>query len=623
MKKRVENSSKRLVKIFLFTFLVLTAFSLVQAQEDLTAQTEDQKVDNAYLCLDDRIGSCSDLSTEEKAFSLLATGDCASELIDDSSNDECWSSSSGGCSLKTTSQAILALNNAGRNTDLAQDWLISQNKSPPELVWYLQIESSEPTSCSIQYSGFSHSINLKEDKTLEGNPGPGLSIEDNGYWLEVNPSFYGVDFEVSCNQNFLTNLLFKQSLSSTIHVSPTSSSAAPGGITTETVKSSCLEEDGICNYEGSLWAAFVLNSFGKDVSSYMPYLITLAEDNQNLLPEAFLYSITSNQNYRISLLSKQIGNQRWEVSGDRYYDTALALYPFQSETLEEKTNSKEWLLDVQDADGCWAGGNIRNTAFILESIWPRGASSGDSNFVDCEDSGNYCVSFGQCEGQVLSEPVCSGAISSVCCSQPLELQTCSELGGDICSSNEICRQGQSSDASGLDSGEVCCVGGFCEQADEPEVSDCESQAGVCRISECQTGEESAPYQCSFAGDNCCVVTSMPGTGAGGSLTWIWILIVLIVLVIVGIIFRDKLRHFWLRIKSKFGGGKSKGSKGQGPRPPGPPYSPYPRKPFPGRRILPRRARPRPKSGHKGRPQKSGVNKELDDVLKKLKDMGGS
>ena len=82
----------------------------------------------------------------------------------------------------------------------------------------------------------------------------------------------------------------------------------------------------------------------------------------------------------------------------------------------------------------------------------------------------------------------------------------------------------------------------------------------------------------------------------------------LILVVVAIVFRDKLRPFYLRIKSKFGKGKSK--KG----PPGFPPSATPlRKPMP-RKIMPPSRRPirRPAPRRKG---------EIDDVLKKLKDMG--
>ena len=83
---------------------------------------------------------------------------------------------------------------------------------------------------------------------------------------------------------------------------------------------------------------------------------------------------------------------------------------------------------------------------------------------------------------------------------------------------------------------------------------------------------------------------------------------LIILVILGIVFKDKLRHFWFRIKSK---GKFRpGPKGSGMifnGRPAPPRRMVPqRKTIPVRRVLPRARK---------------TDGELSDVLKKLKEMG--
>jgi hypothetical protein len=82
----------------------------------------------------------------------------------------------------------------------------------------------------------------------------------------------------------------------------------------------------------------------------------------------------------------------------------------------------------------------------------------------------------------------------------------------------------------------------------------------------------------------------------------------------GIVFKDRLRPLWLKLKSKFGKGRSGIKKGGGPRRPGfPPVSRVPQRRV-SRRILPptqRRPIRRPSVRPKG---------DMDDVLKKLKDM---
>ncbi len=583
--------------LFLFLLLIFSLF-LIGGQDE----TEQQKVDKAYQCLTDKVsGKCSSLSAEEKAFSALATGDCKSDLTSDPKFKT---------DVKYTSQAVLALDG---NSD-GENWLISRNATPTELVWFLEIEANNASSCSIQYSGQSFTVNIDENKKLSSNAGNCLVLAQDNYWLRVSPSCYGTEFSVSCNQSFLTTFLFKKSTSSTIHVSENTSSAAAGGTTKEKVESSCFTQGGSgssCNYESSLWAALALDFHGEDVSAYLPYLITLADENQRFLPDAFLYALTANTEFKVSLLSKQKSSQWWMESGDKFYDTALALYPLQSESPQEKTNAKTWLLNARDANGCWEN-NIRNTAFILASIWPKQTGGGGGGELpDCEDAGYYCTSTAACEtgeGEILGEFDCPSLYK--CCTTPAVIETCSETGGDICSSNQRCIGGTSVDASDLRTGETCCVGGSCDSGQE--ISDCELNSGICKTAECADSEQETAYSCNLAGDICCVQKT-----GGKSYWWLWVLLVLIILVVLGIIFRDRLRILWFRMKS---GGKPK--PGPGPRPPyAPQYFPGYQRPMirvPERRILVPVQQPLRKPIAK---IKSGAQKELDDVLKKLKEMG--
>ena len=580
--------------LFLCLFLVLS-LSLIAAQNETT---EQQKIDNAYQCLRDKVsGKCSALSSEEKAFSALATGDCRGDLTSDPKFKT---------DTKYTAQAVLALDG---NSD-GETWLLSRNATPTELVWFLEIETNNASSCSIKYSAQSFTVNIGDDKKLSSGAGSCLVLAQDDYWLRVSPSCYNTEFSVSCNQGFLTTLLFKKSTSSTIHVSEKTSSAASGGTTKEKVQSSCFVQGSStssCDYEATLWAALALDSQDEDISAYLPYLITLADENQRFLPEAFLYALTANTEFKISLLSKQKNSQWWAESGDKFYDTALALYPLQSESPQEKINAKTWLLDVQDENGCWED-NIRNTAFILASIWSKnvGGGGGGNGLPDCEDAGYYCTTTAACDGDILSEFDCAGSLQK-CCTTPVVIETCSESGGDICSSNEICRGGTSVDASDLRTGELCCAGGSCEPAQQ--ATECQSNLGTCRSFGCDTNEEQASFSCKSSSDVCCVQET-----GGKSYWWVWALLVLIILVVLGIIFRDRLRMLWHRMKS---GGKPK------PGPPHyPPYFPggYQRPPMqrvPERRILmPMQPLKRPIAR-----VKTGAQKELDEVLRKLKEMG--
>jgi len=274
----------------------------------------------------------------------------------------------------------------------------------------------------------------------------------------------------------------------------------------------------------------------------------------------------------------------------------LALYPFQYETPTEKTNSIDWLLEVQDKNGCWHG-SILDTAFILYSVWPKETTASGFD-LDCATEGYYCMSEIDCDGSVLAEYNCAGV--SKCCSLPRQLDSCVVQAGEVCDVDENCAGGITTDASGLVYGESCCVGGVCQTASST-IADCEVNEGTCKT-QCSDGEEeSFTYTCDY-GDSCCVQTT------GGTNWTLWILLILIALVGVGILFKDSLRPYYLQITSMFGG---RGSASSSPTP-RPPFSP-PSRPSPRRMIHAPRTRPM-----MHRPQPRG---ELDEVLKKLKEMG--
>src|SRR3989338_9748533 len=74
---------------FLFLAAVLVSSSFISAAANITSceQGDDNcRIDNAYTCLEDKIDArtCAKLGSDEKAFSLIATGDCKSEVISDS-----------------------------------------------------------------------------------------------------------------------------------------------------------------------------------------------------------------------------------------------------------------------------------------------------------------------------------------------------------------------------------------------------------------------------------------------------------------------------------------------------------------------------------------------------------
>ncbi len=606
---------KRGTTLFILIISLILIIPLIPAVDvNITnasnANNEDSKIDKAYSCLEGKVvDKCSTLSLEEKIFSLLALGECEDELISEAEGDkECWPS--GNCDVKLTAMALLALEEAGTSASDAEDWLLSQYTVPSNVNWFLEIENPNgETSCTITYSNSSYSgISIKEDKKIyPGSQGLGscLSLESHAYWLRIAPSCYDKEFKISCGETFITTLLFKKDDSSTIHVSEDAHTASAEGTTTETVNSLCFSEGSSCNYEGSLWATFVLDYLEHDVSAYIPYLVTTAEDNERYLPEGFLYRLTGYSDFKSDLLLKQ-KSKYWDESGDKFYDTALAMYSLY-ENSREKENTKDWLLEVQDESGCWNSGNIRNTAFILYAVWPESSTDdGGDELEDCESSDYYCMSSVDCEGSILPGYSCSAALK--CCSVAKSIDTCTGQGGEICNSAQSCIGGTSSSASDLASGQECCVGGLCQTPTEE--TGCESNDGTCRDS-CFDTEEPSSDSCDGT-DTCCVEKDEPEPTP--NYWWIWLLLILIILLVIAIIFRDKLRPYWFKLKSKFK--KSKPGFGMpgfpttpsGMRPVGPPMQ---------RRILP----PSPQRPPIRRPPLGRPKGDIDEVLKKLKDMG--
>ncbi|MEX0932523.1 MAG: hypothetical protein WDZ77_00270 [Candidatus Pacearchaeota archaeon] len=612
---------KRLLLITLVLFVSVLALSLINAQaEGCGDEDENCKINAAYSCLNDEIEEreCENLSPEELTFSFLAIGQCRDEALD---NPRYLGD------LKYTSQILIGLGNSRSDSDEARDWILDQERPSEGLDWFLEIDSQEATACEV-ISVNSNTIEINEDKSIDSLIGGGcLSIDSGGYWMEINPTCYDANFTISCDQSFITTLLYQTQDSETIYVSEQTSSASAGGVTTEKINSLCFSTSvGSCNYEGSLWASMALSIAGEETSNYLQYLTASAEDNQNLLPEAFLYFITGDTTYRNQLLAKQINNKWWTSLNDRFYGTALALFPLQFEEVLQKKDSEDWLLnEAQNPDGCWDSGNIRNTAFILNSLWPRdsffqGNGSGgigngsDVPNLNCQNSGYFCSSSINCNGDILPGYSCSG--SFVCCSQQTPIETCSDQGGNVCSQSQVCVGIGSAEvpASGLSFGQSCCVSGSCQAPPSGSEGACESSGGECRVNGCQVGEEeSFSLSCSFSSDACCLPESDSSSG-GSSLVWILVLLILIILVVLAIIFRENLKVLFFRMKSKF----SKDKKGPFQRPMSRP-SRLLRRPI--RRnvqkapILPA-TRPNPPRTSPQKPRG-----ELDDVLKRLKEIG--
>ncbi len=599
--------NKKVILSLLFLFLILNFAGFLNAELKQCGPGDDGcKTDNGYSCLEDKIDSrtCGRLGDEEKVFSLITAGKCKSEVTSDSKYKT---------DIKYTALAVL-----GGAKD-AESWLVSKNRTTDNLDWFLQIDTTDPagSTCDVSYGSpvKLYTVSVNEDKTLSstGLSGSCFSMSSGNYWLKVDSNCFNEEIKISCDKSYLTSLIYQRQGSSVIYVSDEthSSSGGIGAETKEKVQSLCFGSGSACSYEGSLWASLVLNFLNHDISSYLPYLVANVDagDNEAFLPEAFLYSITGG--FGNELLGKQKADKWWQEgsNNNKFYDTSLALYAFHSDDYSQKQNSIRWLFDeAQGTDGCWNNGNIRDTAFVLYALEPK-TSFGEAidETVSCTSAGFFCMSPISCSdsgGSALSSYTCPGTF--VCCNKEKTFGICSEQGGSLCASNQECVGGTVVGASDAGAG-TCCLGGVCEILSEPQLSACEIAEGECRFGSCLSGESELSAACVYSNDKCCVQKS-----SAISSIWIWVLLILITLAVFGIIFRDKLRHLWFRLKSKF----TKGGTSTTIHRPGPPGFPHIR------RIIPRSIMPsRPTHTSYAHPKARQTGGELKDVLRKLKEMG--
>jgi hypothetical protein len=319
--------------------------------------------------------------------------------------------------------------------------------------------------------------------------------------------------------------------------------------------------------------------------------------DDKIIADGILDYLSKSEVFMAKLMQKQTPNGYWSASGDNFYDTGFVLLPFSGDSIEGKEKTISWLLSsgVQDKDGCWKG-NILNTALLLYSVWPRQIAQAPTSSPkpSCESAGNFCLSPIDCTenagGTVLSEYTCDIASKS-CCSKDIRIGTCPEKGGEICNSNQDCVGGVISTVSGLSSGEKCCVGGSCKEKEEE--SECEKESGFCvgQSYGCGSDEEEVGYLCSDIGKVCCKSKDKKTEDEEKSGLWIWILILIILIVIVAllIIFRDRLRPYWLKIKNsskKKGDGKPGQPVYRGPGIPPSSSSAIPQRGLPVRRFPP-------------------------------------
>lgn len=582
--------------------LFLGSFAIAAANDSTTeATTSGDNIDKAYICLENQIKN-RNLSLEEAVFSALALG-AKGGIVDriETGKDgaSCWPK--GACKVKETAQVALAYKRMNKDISAVKKWLLSKNSTATELKWLLEIDitSKLTASCKINDGQRESTIKILENGRLQGSLGTCLSIDSEGYMLRINSNCQKNEFTISCDQDFVTSVLYQKTAGGTLFVLPEAHSAASLGQTKERARGDCFKSAQSCDYEGSLWAALALQKIGEDVSVYTPYLLAFADDNIKYFPSAFLYILVGGDDQYNLIIQQQKQGKFWEMTatrGGRYYDTSLALLGLADKGGAEIDATKEYLLSIQTKDGCWDNNNIRNTAFLLYAGWPKGVVSAGqvSSPPSCEPQFS-CENLFDCnnaQGIVEQNYACS-KVGEICCSVKVAQQTCEQKKGLLCPSGTQCDGRVESASDGN-----CCFDGKCIEIAQAEDT-CTSAGGTCRTS-CESGEsETSEETCAATDEVCCMKK--------GSSLWVWIivLLILITLAVLAIVYREKLKIWWFKLLEKF----KKKPAAQSAQRPGAPFAPSVRPMMP-QPMMPQRAPIRPVAR----------DKEMEEALRKLREM---
>lgn len=542
------------------------------------SQQDPDKIEKGFECLEEKAGDCSALSNQEIALTILATPD---NIFDDCVDElESRKSSNNWGNVKDTAMAILALNHAGEDTEASEEWLLAQNKTPTDLVWYMQQDSNEESECRISYDGAGYTVIISEDKKIDKDAGPCLTRAQSNFWLQISPNCFDQEFSIECDKDFIANLLFKNKNSPTINpLQGTESSPAFGSIKLN-VKSKCFGA-GSCDYESTVWAAIALLDTGYNIEDYIPYIIAMSDTNARYLPDAFIYMLTNYEDYATQLVADQKLGNYWEAkqsANNKLYDTSLAVIALSSSSSEQITKAKDWLLFSQATNnGCW-NNNVKDTAMVLWALAGRSgrSPSGDGSGVTyCSEAGFFCIPSADCEAsQDVGNNYFCASLSDTCCTSE-NLKTCSEYGGEQCASDKVC-VGNSKKATDAPNGD-CCTGS-CE--DRPTETECEANFYTCMDACSDFQEPASSYACDGAEVCCRTKTDEPDKERSSMLIWVLVFLILAVLAAIGWVKREQLKLYWFQMKTKFK--KDKGDRRgapvsgrPGPRGPGPGRPPRP------------------------------------------------
>jgi len=529
----------------------------------------------AYEWLYNQMDSWSSSDVNDVALTVLALksgGYNISEGIDRLREME-FSGNNWG-DIKDTSLATLALYNDGINVDGEIAWLKGQHVLAfTEGDWYVQIDTDYDGTCELHHEQTDIYFNF------EVNDSEIISSCGTSNWIDFEScvSLVGIneDIEISCDLSgtYTSGLIFQSSDEYYLF---------DQGRNLDLENGCFFNSQGTCNCEYSGYGGWVLDKLGEEfyVNPYLKF-----KCNQNVIRNSFLYLLHDSSTtgpYSTWLKTAQWPDGSWGIDenspGEEEY-TALALL-----ALKEKGNSNNaniagaarWLASRQNDDGSW-NNDIGTTAFILYVLYGKdytpiiydGSECGDGFVEDDED----CEFSSDCQ------------VNEVC-----DL-SCKCVLGNETDINETLPPTPPSDE---------CGDGFCDKLGGESCSTCYLDC----YADCEE-EEIIEDECSRDADCADDERCNPATKqCEKKSSWVkWLVVILSVLLGVAIIYYVYMRYF------------SKGKKKGGASKKEPPKSPFPFKMT--KQNVP--ARRPARSSHVGR-RDSRIEKELEESLKKAKDV---
>lgn len=413
----------------------------------------------------------------------------------------------GNCRVKETAMAMIALNEAGRNIQNIEGWLVNaQTASLLNGNWNLQIVTSDSGICKFRY--IRNNQEVAKDILVDKGKFPSCG---NNTWLDINTcldsGLVGKEasllISVDCRalDDAIISLIYNNANSYYIREEVHGKQADIG------LKNGCygITSGASCSYIDTLYADWALNKLNSNTNS--KFYLDLNYDNTNVLHSSLLHLITSGNPFLEDLRDRQRRDGSFD---NNIFNTALAVLSLKASSQDSAENATNWLKSKQQADGSW--GNVPNTALALYAAFPRATldecSLGETRLCGlqsgvCTDSRETCVegqflgcNYGNLENFESLEISCDDNLDNDCDASADEEDTdCAAVA--VCNLDDVCDfdLGENEENCPQDclTNRVCNLDDVCDFDLGEDVdncpSDCEAEADTCDNGIKDQGEE--------------------------------------------------------------------------------------------------------------------------------------